>query len=81
MAAQTARLLGADVVVAVTGSGGPAPQDGQPPGTVWIAWTGPFGTGAEEHRFEGDPAEVVAASVAAALRVLAVACLNPARDG
>ena len=30
-------LLGADVAVAVTGVGGPDPQDGEPPGTVWVA--------------------------------------------
>lgn len=37
MARGAARLLGADVAVSATGVGGPGDQDGQPPGTVWMA--------------------------------------------
>lgn len=37
MARRAGRLLEADVAVAVTGVGGPDPQDGEPPGTVWVA--------------------------------------------
>ena len=37
MADHVAGLLGADVAVAVSGVAGPAPQDDQPPGTVWLA--------------------------------------------
>jgi nicotinamide-nucleotide amidase len=37
MARGAGRLLEADVAVAVTGVGGPDPQDGEPPGTVWVA--------------------------------------------
>ena len=37
MAAGVCRVLGADVSVAVTGVAGPDPQDGQEPGTVWMA--------------------------------------------
>jgi nicotinamide-nucleotide amidase len=42
MADAAARVLGADVGIAVTGVAGPAPQDDQPVGTVWfaIAWPG-----------------------------------------
>lgn len=36
MAAHVAGLLGADVGIAVTGVGGPDPQDGEPPGSVWL---------------------------------------------
>src|SRR5688572_4998019 len=36
MAENVARLLSADLAVAVTGVGGPDPEDGVPPGTVWI---------------------------------------------
>jgi nicotinamide-nucleotide amidase len=36
MATGAARLLGADVGLAVTGVAGPAEQDGQPVGTVWM---------------------------------------------
>lgn len=45
MAREAARLLRADVAVAVTGVGGPGPQDGEPPGTVWAAtWPAHLGT-------------------------------------
>jgi len=45
MAREAARLLRADVAVAVTGVGGPGPQDGERPGTVWVAtWPGHLGT-------------------------------------
>ncbi len=37
MARGAARLLGADCAVAVTGVAGPDPQDGEEPGTVWMA--------------------------------------------
>jgi nicotinamide-nucleotide amidase len=36
MAAGAARVLGADVAVAVTGVAGPDQQEGQPVGTVWV---------------------------------------------
>jgi len=37
MASSARRRLGSDVGLAVTGVAGPDPQDGEPPGTVWIA--------------------------------------------
>ena len=37
MASGVRARLGADVGVATTGAAGPDPQDGNPPGTVWIA--------------------------------------------
>ena len=37
MAEAAAKLLGADVGIAVTGVAGPAEQDGQPVGTVFLA--------------------------------------------
>jgi nicotinamide-nucleotide amidase len=37
MAEKAADLLGADLTLAVSGAGGPEPQDDQPPGTVWFA--------------------------------------------
>ncbi|MEJ2863200.1 CinA family protein [Actinomycetospora flava] len=39
MAGKAAELLGADLTLAVSGAGGPEPQDDQPPGTVWFAIT------------------------------------------
>lgn len=45
MAEGAARLLKAEVAVAVTGVGGPDAQDGHPPGTVWVAtWPSDLGT-------------------------------------
>jgi nicotinamide-nucleotide amidase len=41
MALGAKRLLGADIVVAVTGVGGPGRQEGQPPGTAHVAIAGP----------------------------------------
>lgn len=58
MADNVARLLGAEISVAVTGVGGPGSEDGVEPGTVWIAVHGPRGTTARLHHFEGDPSEV-----------------------
>jgi nicotinamide-nucleotide amidase len=58
MADNVARLLGADLSVAVTGVGGPGSEDGVSPGTVWIAVHGPRGTVARLHHFDGDPEEI-----------------------
>lgn len=70
MAETTARLLDADLVVAVTGAGGPDPQDGRPPGTVCFATTGPDGTRYEEKHFDGEPEDVLAQTVRHALELL-----------
>lgn len=71
MAAGVRDLHGADIAVAVTGAAGPEPQDGQPVGTVFIGVAHPSGDRVEEHHFNGDPEEVVAATTVAALRMLA----------
>jgi nicotinamide-nucleotide amidase len=71
MADGVRRLLDADVAVAVTGVGGPDDQEGQPPGTVFIAVTGADGSTCREHRFEGGPKEVLTATALEALRSLA----------
>jgi nicotinamide-nucleotide amidase len=70
MAAGVARLLGADVAVSTTGVGGPDPQEGRAPGTVYIGWWSQGLSGSELHEFEGSPADVVEDTVAAALAVL-----------
>jgi nicotinamide-nucleotide amidase len=71
MAKGAARLLHADVVVAVTGAGGPAPQDGQQPGTVCFAVLAPDGERTEERLLPGEPEEVVQAAIQRALELLA----------
>lgn len=67
MAKNTARLLGADVTVAVTGVGGPATQDGEPPGTVWMALCHDGKTTTGLHEFDGDPDDIVTATCDVAL--------------
>jgi PncC family amidohydrolase len=58
MAAGVGRLLGADAAASVTGVGGPDPQDGQPPGTVWIAtWPDQLG-GAVLLHLSGSPESI-----------------------
>jgi nicotinamide-nucleotide amidase len=58
MASSVAHLLDADIAVAVTGVGGPDPQDGEPPGTVWAAtWPGQLG-GAVLLRLSGSPESI-----------------------
>ncbi|WP_314148154.1 CinA family protein [uncultured Leifsonia sp.] len=70
MAEGVARLLDAEVVAAVTGAGGPGPEEGRPAGTVFLAH-GRRGALTVEHlRFVGEPAEVVQATVEAAVRAL-----------
>jgi nicotinamide-nucleotide amidase len=71
MADGVMRLMAADVAVAVTGAGGPDPQDGQPPGTVWLAVVGHDDVRTTRlHRFDGDPEEVIDAAHHAAVDLL-----------
>jgi len=70
MASGAAKVLDADAVVAVTGVGGPDPEEGHPPGTVFVAARV---HGVEtDHRLQlvGDPPEVLAQTAAAALEIL-----------
>jgi nicotinamide-nucleotide amidase len=73
MATGVRRLLRADVVVAVTGAGGPGPQDGREPGTVFLA----LASGDGDRRLvrltidADDPERVCETSAATALRILA----------
>lgn len=73
MAEGVQRLTGADVVVAVTGAGGPDGQDGQPPGTVFIATRAGEVPHVEHHRFDGEPPEVLAQTIRTALTALRTA--------
>jgi nicotinamide-nucleotide amidase len=67
LATGVARLLGADVAVAVTGVGGPDPEEGLPPGTVYAAVAVGDEVTEATWRFEGDPSAVVEQTVLAAL--------------
>jgi nicotinamide-nucleotide amidase len=70
MAEGVRQLLGADVAVAVTGVGGPDPQDGIPPGTVWVAVAGPDRCLTRCFHFVGEPRRVCEETVVAALDLL-----------
>jgi nicotinamide-nucleotide amidase len=62
MAAGACRLLGADIAVAVTGVGGPEEQDGEPPGTVWLALAHDGATITRLEHFSGSPEAIVDAT-------------------
>jgi nicotinamide-nucleotide amidase len=73
MATGVRRLLGGDVAVAVTGVAGPDPQDGEQPGTVWLAVDLGDGPATELLSATGTPTEICAEAVNAALRFLVTA--------
>jgi PncC family amidohydrolase len=75
MAEGARRLLGVDVVVAVTGSAGPDPLE-KPPGTAVIAVCTPEDTRAREMRLPGDRERVRAYSVTAALHLTRLALIG-----
>lgn len=81
LAANAARLLGADYAIAVTGEAGPQSQQDVAPGTVWLAVTGPAGNEAILANFDGAPARIVDRTVGAALELLLdyVQASTPAR--
>jgi nicotinamide-nucleotide amidase len=58
MAAAALRMFGADISVALTGAGGPDGQDGQPPGTVFVAVATRAGEQVQRHAFAGSPQQV-----------------------
>jgi nicotinamide-nucleotide amidase len=70
MAAGARGLFDADVSLALTGSAGPEPHDGAPPGLVWIAIEAEDVAHARELRVPGDRATVLRWSEQAALDLL-----------
>lgn len=63
-------LLTADIAVSTTGVGGPDPEDGHEPGTVYLGWATAEGSGAEHLELDGGPEDVLGATVDRALRLL-----------
>ena len=63
--------LAATYGIGITGVAGPSPQDGKAVGTVFLALAGPGATVVRELRLEGGRAAIRAASVQAALTLLA----------
>lgn len=71
MATGAAKLLGANLSIAVTGVGGPGKQDGQEVGTIFIGIHSPRGElHVAERQLGGSPEEIVDSAVVAALRLL-----------
>jgi len=60
----------ADLGLATTGVAGPEPQDGHPPGEVFLAVADAAGTQTRRLELSGDRAAIRAATVEAALRLL-----------
>ena len=72
--------LGSAVGVSTTGVAGPEPADGRPVGTVFVGASGPWGILVEELALTGDREEIRAATVVAALALVARGLQN-LRDG
>lgn len=70
MAIGSRRVLGADWTVAVTGTGGPGSEEGQPEGTVFFGVAGPDHTSVHHRILDGDPSEVVSDTVRLGLELL-----------
>ncbi|HET7529714.1 MAG TPA: CinA family protein [Mycobacteriales bacterium] len=70
MAAGVRDRTGATFGVALTGAAGPDPQDGQAPGTVFVAVAGPAGGQVRSLHLPGNRADVRARSVDAAIDML-----------
>jgi len=68
MAEGVAALLDANLAVAVTGVGGPGPEEGQPAGTVWMAIRYRADTVTQRLLLAGAPEDICAQTCAAALR-------------
>jgi nicotinamide-nucleotide amidase len=66
-------LTRTDYAVALTGVGGPDPDEGHPAGTVFLAVASADGEKVAERHFDGDPGAVVQASTLEALRMLLAA--------
>ncbi len=70
LAAGGLELFGGDVCVATTGVGGPDPEDGHPPGTVYLGWAMHDQRGHEHLQLDGDQDAVLSATVEAGVRLL-----------
>ena len=70
LARASRELFDADLSVSTTGVGGPDAEDGHPPGTVFLGWATRDRAGHRRLSLEGEPAQVLDGTVAAAVRML-----------
>ena len=80
MAQGVRRLLQADLVLAITGVGGPGPDEGCPAGTVHLTVATATSSQDVHTCLPGDPSEVVASATSLALAELVKACEGSAAD-
>ncbi|MEV7633054.1 nicotinamide-nucleotide amidohydrolase family protein [Microbacterium sp. NPDC089318] len=67
-------LFDADVCVSTTGVGGPDAEDGHPAGEVFIGWATRDQVGHRRLALDGDPDDVLTATVEAAVQLLTFHC-------
>jgi PncC family amidohydrolase len=67
MALGVKTLLETDIGISITGVAGPAPEEGQPVGTVFIGVSGPDGTHSVALVIEGSPERIRSVAVTRAL--------------
>jgi nicotinamide-nucleotide amidase len=70
LAAGVRALLQSGIAVATTGIGGPDAEDGHAPGTVYLGWATADDSGATHLQLDGEPEEVLSATVDHALQLL-----------
>lgn len=63
-------LFDADLCVSTTGVGGPDAEDGHPAGEVFLGWATRDGVGHRRLALDGEPDEVLSATVEAAVALL-----------
>jgi nicotinamide-nucleotide amidase len=71
LAESARRLFDADVCISTTGVGGPDPEGGHDPGTVFVGWATDDGVGHRMLALTGGPQEVLDETVDTAMRLLA----------
>ena len=71
LAAGGRELFGADVCVATTGVGGPDPEDGHAPGTVYLGWATEGDHGHRLLEASGPPEQVMSTTIDTAIDLLA----------
>jgi len=71
LAAGVRKVLGADIAVSTTGVGGPDPQDGHAPGTVYLGWSTGEETGHLQLQIGGEVEDVLDQAVQDAVELLA----------
>lgn len=64
------RVLQADAAVSTTGVGGPDPEEGEDPGTVYVGVVVPGGSSCHRLELEGEPDEIVEQATERALELL-----------